>query len=540
MAEKSPQELIQIDLDPPRKNWMDPSVDFESRRGTWSYPGGAKSIKYMDFANPREWSPTDEDWKLPENWQQIIHDGFKERLSKYRSLQIFMDTCVRCGACADKCHFFIGSGDPKNMPVLRSELLRSIYRNDFTLAGKILGVFAGGRKLTEDVLKEWFYYFFQCTECRRCSVYCPYGIDTAEVTMMARELMMLVGLNINWIVEPVANCQRTGNHLGIQPHTFKDNIEFLCEELEDDLGITVDPVINKKGADVLFIIPSADYFADPGTFTFVGYLMLFKQIGLDYTMTAYASEGGNFGLFTSHDTIKKLNYKIYHEAKRLGVKWILGGECGHMWRVMHQYMDTMNGPADFLEVPRSPITGTVFENARSTKMVHICEFTSDLIRNKKIKLDPSRNDKYRVTFHDSCNPARALGLFEEPRYILNNVCNNYFEMPENTIREHTFCCAGGAGLGNDENMEMRLRGGLPRGNALKHVRDEHDVNLMSCICAIDRATLPPLAQYWAPGVEISGVHELVANALVMDGEPERTKNLRGEPLKEETEDTTDV
>jgi Fe-S oxidoreductase len=543
MAEKSPQELIQIDLNPPRRNWMDPSVDFEDRRGTWSYPGVAKNLEYMGFANPREWSPTDEDWKLPENWQQIIHDGFKERLSKYRSLQVFMDTCVRCGACADKCHFFIGSGDPKNMPVLRSELLRSIYRNDFTMAGKLLGVLGGGRKLTEDVLKEWYYYFFQCTECRRCSVYCPYGIDTAEVTMMARELMMLVGLNINWVAEPVANCQRTGNHLGIQPHTFKDNIEFLCEELEDDLGIHVDPVINKKGAEVLFIIPSADYFADPGTYTFIGYLMLFKQIGLDYTMSAYASEGGNFGLFTSHDTIKKLNYKIYHEAKRLGVKWILGGECGHMWRVMHQYMDTMNGPADFLEVPRSPITGTVFENARETKMVHICEFTADLIRNKKIKLDPSRNDRYRVTFHDSCNPARALGLFEEPRYILKNVCNNFYEMPENTIREHTFCCAGGAGLGNDENMEMRLRGGLPRGNALKHVRDEHDVNLMSCICAIDRATLPPLAEYWAPGVEISGVHELVANALVMDGEPERKLNLRCEPLKEEkeeTEETTDV
>ena len=539
MSEKSPQELIQIDLDPPRSGWMDPSVDFESRRGTWSYPGVAKNLVYMDFPNPRDWSPTDEDWKLPENWKQIVHDGFKERLGKYRSLRLFMETCVRCGACADKCHFFIGSGDPKNMPVLRSELLRSIYRADFTTAGRILGSLAGGRKLTPDVLKEWYYYFFQCTECRRCSVYCPYGIDTAEITMMARELMMLLGLNINWVIEPVANCQRTGNHLGIQPHTFKDNIEFLCEELEDDLGIKVDPVINKKGAEVLFIIPSADYFADPGTYTFIGYLMLFKQIGLDYTMSAYASEGGNFGLFTSHDTIKRLNYKIYHEAKRLGVKWILGGECGHMWRVMHQYMDTMNGPADFLEQPVSPLTGTVFHNAASTKMVHICEFTADLIRNKKIKLDPSRNDKYRVTFHDSCNPSRALGLFEEPRYILKNVCNNFFEMPENTIREHTFCCAGGAGLGNDENMEMRLRGGLPRGNALKYVRDTHDVNLMSCICAIDRATLPPLAEYWAPGVKISGVHELVANALVMDGEPERTLNLRGEPLKE-TEDTTDV
>ena len=34
------------------------------------------------------------------------------------------------------------------MPVLRAELLRSIYRNDFTTAGRILGRIAGGRELT--------------------------------------------------------------------------------------------------------------------------------------------------------------------------------------------------------------------------------------------------------------------------------------------------------------------------------------------------------------------------------------------------------
>jgi len=540
MSEKTPQELIQISLDPPRRDWMDPSVDFEARRGTWSYPGAAKNLKYMGFANPREWSPTDDDWQLPENWKEIIFEGIRERLAKFRSFKVFMDICVRCGACADKCHFFIGSGDPKNMPVLRAELLRSIYRRDFTTFGRILGRLGGGRELTPEVLKEWYYYFFQCTECRRCSVFCPYGIDTAEVTMIARELMMLVGLNINWIVEPVANCQRTGNHLGIQPHTFRDNIEFLCEELEEVTGLRIEPSINRKGAEILFVLPSADYFADPGIFTFMGYLLLFEHIGLDYTFSAYASEAGNFGLFTSHDTIKRLNYKVYAEAKRLGVKWIIGGECGHMWRVLHQYMDTMNGPADFLETPQSPITGTVFRNAASTRTVHITEFTADLIRHDKLKLDPSRNDKWRVTFHDSCNPARAMGLFEEPRYVLRNVCNRFHEMPENTIREQTFCCAGGAGLGNDENMEMRLRGGLPRGNALRWVRDAHGVNLMACICAIDRATLPPLAQYWAPGVEISGVHELVGNALIMDGESQRTLDLRGEPLRPDEEGAADA
>jgi Fe-S oxidoreductase len=530
MTTKTPEELLQITYRPPARDWRDPHLDFEARRGSWSYPGAAKNLKYMGFPNPREWSPTDADWKLPENWKDIIQKGFQERLGQYRSLRVFLDTCVRCGACADKCHFFLGSGDPKNMPVLRAELLRSIYRNDFTTAGKILGSLAGGRKLTEDVLKEWYYYFYQCTECRRCSVFCPYGIDTAEITAFARELMNLVGLNINWVMEPVANCHRTGNHMGIPPHTFKDNVEFLADELEEATGIKVNPSINRKGAEILFVIPSADYFADPGIYTFMGYLLLFEHIGLDYTLSAYASEGGNFGLFTSHETIKRLNYKIYAEAKRVGAKWVLGGECGHMWRVLHQYMDTMNGPADFLEEPVSPLTGTRFENAISTRTVHITEFTSDLIQHGKLKLDPSRNDHRKVTFHDSCNPARAVGLLEEPRHVLKNVCNYFYEMPENTIREETFCCAGGAGLGNDENIEMRMRGGLPRGNALRHVRDEHGVNLMACICAIDRATLPPLAEYWAPGVEVSGVHELVANALVMEGEMDRKTDLRGDPL----------
>jgi Fe-S oxidoreductase len=228
--------------------------------------------------------------------------------------------------------------------------------------------------------------------------------------------------------------------------------------------------------------------------------------------------------------MKQLNAKMYAEARRLGVKWILGGECGHMYRVVHQYMDTHNGPADFLEVPTSPLTGTRFENARSTKMVHIAEFTADLIRHGKLKLDPRMNDHIRLTYHDSCNPARAMGLFEEPRYVIRHVCNNFFEMPENTIREKTFCCGGGAGLGTDENMEMRLRGGLPRGNAVKYVQDMHGVNQLMAMCAIDRATLTTVCDYWAPGVLVTGLHEMVANALVMEGQKKRELNLRMEPL----------
>jgi Fe-S oxidoreductase len=102
-------------------------------------------------------------------------------------------------------------------------------------------------------------------------------------------------------------------------------------------------------------------------------------------------------------------------------------------------------PGGFLEVPVNPITGTVFENASSTKMVHIAEFTADLIKHGKLDLDPSRNDNKIVTFHDSCNPARGMGMLDEPRYVLENVVNNFYEMPANTIREQTFCCGSGAG-----------------------------------------------------------------------------------------------
>jgi Fe-S oxidoreductase len=506
----------------------------EIKKGYACYAGNPKSLETVGFPNPRTWSCFDEDWQLPDNWQQIIFEGFKERLEKFRSFKVFMDICVRCGACADKCHYFIGTGDPKNMPVLRAELLRSVYRNDFTKAGKILGSIAGARPMTLDVLREWWAYFFQCTECRRCSLFCPYGIDTAEITIMGRELLNLLGLNIDWIATPVANCYRTGNHLGIQPHAFKDMLDFFVEDIEEITGIQVEPQFNKKGADILFITPSGDVFADPGTYTCMGYMLLFhflkEKYGFDITWSTYASEGGNFGFFTSHEMMKRLNAKMYLEAKRLGVKWILGGECGHMWRVINQYMDTMNGPADFLEVPVNPITGTRFENAASTKMVHITEFTADLINHGKLDLDPSRNDNKVLTFHDSCNPARGMGLFEEPRYVIQNVANHFYEMPANTIREQTFCCGSGAGLNAGEDMELRMAGGLPRANAVKHVHDKHGVNMLATICAIDRAVLPDLMNYWVPEVDVTGVHELVANALIMPGEQERETDLRGEPL----------
>ena len=255
-----------------------------------------------------------------------------------------MDICVRCGACADKCHFFIGSGDPKNMPVLRAELLRSVYRKYFTASGKMLGKIAGARELTLDVLKELWYYYYQCTECRRCSVFCPYGIDQAEITMVGRELMNLLGLNTDWISGPVANCYMKGNHLGLEPHTIKNSMEFFLDDIETITGIKIKPTFNRKGAEILFVTPSGDLFADPGTYTAMGYLMLFHELGLDYTWSTYASEGGNFGLFTSNEMAKRLNAKIYAEAKKA---W---SEMDH-WRRMRPYVAGYKSVHGYMERP---------------------------------------------------------------------------------------------------------------------------------------------------------------------------------------------
>ena len=526
--ELTKEKLAKIDYQPPKPGWMDTPTVFKP--GIFLYGNKQKSLETVGFPNPRAWSVKDEDWKLPPNWQEIFIEGLRERVSKYRSFRLFLDICVRCGACADKCHFYIGGGDPKNMPVLRAELLRSVYRKYCTTSGKIMGKIAGARDLTIDVLKEIWYYAYQCTECRRCSLFCPYGIDTAEITILARELLNLLGLNVEWIAGPVANCWMTGNHLGLQPHTIKDSFDMFCDDLETITGIRINPSFNRKGAEILFVVPSGDMFADPGTYTTMGELLLFHELGLDYTWSTFASEGGDFGFFTSNEMAKRLHNKIYDEAKRLKVKWIIGGECGHMWRVWHQYHNTWFGPMDFLEEPVSPITGTKFENAKSNKTVHICEFTADLIKHGKLNLDKSRNDDLKVTYHDSCNTARGMGFLEEPRYIINSVCNNFYEMPPQTIREQTFCCGSGSGLNASENMETRLRGGLPRANAVKHVAQKYGVNTLACICAIDRAALTSSVDYWVPGTRVAGVHEMVGNALVMKGEKKRTTTLRGDPL----------
>ena len=460
---------------------------------------------------------------LPDNWKDVAIDKMGELLGKYRSLQVFLDICVHCGACTDKCHYFLGTTDAKNMPVARQELLRKVYRRYFTFAGKYFPKLVGAVDLTKEVLDDWYSYFHQCSQCRRCSVFCPYGIDTAEISMAAREILDAVGEGQKYCNEIIGKVFVIGNNLGLPEPALADTLEGLEEDIEDETGVKVKLPLDVKGADILLVTPSADFFAEPHVDGLMGYAKVFHEAGVSWTLSSYASEAANFGMFIgSYENMRRLALRIREAALELGVKRIVFGECGHAWRVAYSFLNTLAGPFDFLD-QNYPIPQ------------HICEFTYNLIQEDKLRFNKEENDHMRLTFHDSCNVARGAGMgqmengqFIIPRAVIKAVCNHYYDMDQDTIHDATFCCGGGGGLLTDDLMELRVKGAQPRMQALKTVTDEHGVTNLAAICAICKSQFAKVLPYYGFTMDqIVSVHQLVSNAIVLKGS-EQEAELAGE------------
>ncbi|MBK1648004.1 sulfate reduction electron transfer complex DsrMKJOP subunit DsrK [Rhabdochromatium marinum] len=452
--------------------------------------------------------------ELVEDWQKKAINKMGDLLGRYRSLRVYMDACVKCGACTDKCHYYLGTHDPKNMPVARQDLLRKVYRRYFTLAGRLFPDLVGATDLTEDVLGDWYNYYHQCSQCRRCSVFCPYGIDTAEISMAAREIMDSIGVGQKYCNEIIGKVYKIGNNLGLPGPALADTLEGLEEDVFDETGVEVKYPLDQEGVDILLITPSADFFAEPHVDGLIGYGKVFHEAGVSWTLSSYASEAANFGMFIgSYDNMRRVSMRIREAAIKLGVKRIVFGECGHAWRVAYSFLNTLVGPWDFLD-PRYPVPQ------------HICEFTYDLIQQGKLRLDKSRNDDMVLTYHDSCNVARASrmgdkpgGQFDIPRAIIRASCNHFYDMDEETIRDRTFCCGGGGGLLTDDLMEVRVKGAQPRVEALNHVIQEKGVTHMAAICAICKSQFTKVLPYYGMDMgQIVSVHQLVSNALILTGQ----------------------
>jgi len=447
--------------------------------------------------------------ELVPDWENVAVKKLGDLVSQSRALQVFLDSCVKCGACTDKCHYYLGTSDPKNMPVARQDLLRSVYRRYYTFAGKFFPKLVGARDMTKDVLDEWYNYFHQCSQCRRCSVFCPYGIDTAEISMAAREIMDTVGQGQKYCNEILVKVYSIGNNLGLPGPALANTLEGLEEDVKDETGVDVKYPVDVKGAEVLVVTPSADFFAEPHVDGLIGYGKVFHAAGVSWTLSSHASEAGNFGMFigSSHD-LHKVAKRIREAALDLGVKRIVVGECGHAWRVAYSFWNTLIGPFDFLD-QRYPIPQ------------HICEFTYDLIQRNALKFDKSANDDKVVTFHDSCNVARASrmgkmpgGQFIIPRAVVRASVNKFFDMAPETIYESTYCCGGGGGLLTDELLDLRIKGTAPRMQAFKQVVEEHGVTHIAAICAICKAQFTKVLPYYKfPMDTIQSVHGLVSKAI---------------------------
>ena len=288
--------------------------------------------------------------ELVDDWHDVAIKKMGDLQSKYRSLQVYLDSCVKCGACTDKCHYYVGTTDPKNMPVARQDLYRKVYRRYFTFAGKYFPKLVGATDLTKEVLDDWYSYFHQCSQCRRCSVYCPYGIDTAEISMAAREVMDTIGVGQKYCNEIIGKVHKIGNNLGLPGPALEDTLEGLEEDVEEETGVAVKFPLDVEGADVLLVTPSADFFAEPHVDGLIGYAKVFHEAGISWTISSHASEAANFGMFIgSYDNMRKLALRIREAAIKLKVKRIVFGECGHAWRVAYSFLNTLAGPWDFLD-----------------------------------------------------------------------------------------------------------------------------------------------------------------------------------------------
>jgi Fe-S oxidoreductase len=413
-----------------------------------------------------------------------------------RALRMYMEMCAKCGTCASVCPVYYGKSEKRFNPAQRTDLLRRVYRKHCTLSGKLLGKLAGAEDVEPEDLAEWAKTFYECTGCRRCAAFCPFGIDHSIVTRKGRAILDKLGLTPDQMQKVVRISLETGNTDGASPAAFKDAIAFLEEEMEEENGVPIKIPIDVVGAEYFYVPPSGDVLVNPEAT--MGIAKVFHVLGLSdkWTMSSRFFDGANYGLFTGNDADMKADNKGYvDEAKRLGVKILLMGECGHAHRIMKMIM------------PKAKWWGEL-----PFKIINCMEWTADHIRHNRFQFDKTKNPQ-AVTYHDPCNFGRSCGIVEEPRAILQASCADFREMHPN--RGENWCCGGGAGLSAmDSIKEFRMT--ISGKKKLEQIR-ETGAKYVATACSNCKRQLTQLMEYHRQDVEVGGVHDMLSRAILING-----------------------
>ncbi len=330
-----------------------------------------------------------------------------------RPLAIWAEACVHCGLCAEACHFYQATKNPKYTPAYKIMPIAKAHRAQTGFLG-MLGL---APKITEKDLAEWEELIFDtCNMCGRCTLVCPMGIDIASITGATRQAMAAAGIGPADLFAAADNSRDRGSPLGLSSDKLVDRLEWLADDNEVELPL------DKKGADVLLTVSSIEMMKYPDSIVSMG--KLFNAAGVNWTFSSKGYEATNFGYLAGKSDISKLmTTRIVEAAEDLGVKTLIIPECGHAYSVMR-----WNG-------------ANVMGRTLPFEVLHITEFLARLKREGKLKFKPF--DK-PITYHDPCQISRRGGATQDARYLIEGMATDFREMTP--TGNSNWCCGGGGGV----------------------------------------------------------------------------------------------
>ncbi|GAB4336559.1 MAG: (Fe-S)-binding protein [Candidatus Abyssubacteria bacterium] len=424
-------------------------------------------------------------------------------------LQLTMDHCAKCQTCSDACHIFEASGRNEiYRPAYRAEVLRRIYNKYLKPGGKFFARWKHGPiDLNWKTVARLLELSYRCNICRRCAQTCPIGVDNALITHELRKLFSQeLGLAARELHEKGSMLQlKVGSSTGMNPLVVKDNMDFIDEDMSEKTGMTIKTPWDKEGADVLLIHNAGEIMAwpeNPGAFA-----VIFEAAGVSWTLSSEipAYDGINYGLWYDDFQLARVAIKHAQAAKKLGVKKIVIGECGHSTKSLMVIADrVLTGD---LNIPRESCM----------------TFLEHLVFSGKLKLDPKRND-FPVTLHDPCNMVRLMGIVQPQRRILKHICPQFREMEPHGV--HNYCCGGGSGFAimtpyNFQSWRNLVSGRKKLEQVLNAFKDDLSPETHKYLCAPCsnckgqlRDILFAYDAFEKCGILYGGLVELIVNAMV--------------------------
>ena len=416
---------------------------------------------------------------------------------KHTNYRVALDHYIRisakCARCSVACQVYEATGDAHDVPCYRSELLLSVYRRHFTMSGVLRGRLLGDPGLTDEKVQEMAASYYDCTACRRCHFECPMGVDHALITHLTRYILSEIGIAPRALVVSTREqlIGKSGNTSAVPVPALLDSLEFLREEMQEQLGIDVPFPVDQEGAEYLFLPAVSDYIMEADTL--MGNAAVFRATGDSWTIGTGYFDGINYGLFYSDHVLEHVLEKIRAEAERLKVKKLLMGECGHASRVAKYFYPAFCG------------------GRSSIPVLNIMEYTHQAWKQGRLKLKADTITE-TVTYHDPCNIARPGWIVQQPRELLKAFCSNFVEMTPNG--RNAICCGGGSGtVSIDEIRPYRTTvGGRAKAEQIKATGAKYCV----APCANCKKQLRELMEDNQIDCQIVGLHDLLYKAIVFE------------------------